>query len=88
MWVVDDEDRLRRLALDIAWTDADAVYVRSEILPANWRGKTLRVVRRPISGALEGMNVVPDSDSKTPTKVADKGSQTDEQTGETEVDHG
>ena len=56
-WVIDAEERLRRLDLDIAWTDRDAVYVESSTLPSDYRGKELRVVSRPAPGLLQGMEV-------------------------------
>ena len=57
VWLVDEEERLRRIELEVAWTDRDAVFVRSESLPKSWQETDLKVVRRPFGGALEGMQV-------------------------------
>jgi RND family efflux transporter MFP subunit len=89
IWVVDSEERLRRIELDVAWTDRDAVYVLAEGLPAPWQGKSLSVVRRPYAGALEGVQVRSESFTEQAPAVADSGSQgASIKAAREEVDHG
>jgi RND family efflux transporter MFP subunit len=56
-WVVDGEQRLRRVDLSVAWSDRDAIFVESASLPSDLRGKQLQVVRRPSPSLLAGIEV-------------------------------
>lgn len=71
VWLVDEDERLRRLDLDIAWTDADSIFVRPESLGPEWaeaaEQRGLRVVRRPSPAALEGMRVRIETNADTDT---------------------
>jgi RND family efflux transporter MFP subunit len=86
-WLVDVDLRLRRLELDIAWTDRDAVYVESSTLPSELRGKELRIVARPAPGLLQGMEVkVADAPAAKDQAVAASGKV--EAAAKAEADHG
>ncbi len=61
-WIVDDEQRLRKRSLDIAWGDDDTVYATAGLRSGE------RVVITPPSPALEGMEVSSTTDS--PAKVS------------------
>ncbi|MEM9463526.1 MAG: efflux RND transporter periplasmic adaptor subunit [Myxococcota bacterium] len=61
-WVVDDEQRLRKRTLEIAWGDDESVYATAGLRSGD------RVVITPPSPALPGMEVR--SEAKEPAKVS------------------
>lgn len=74
-WVVDDEQHLRKRALQIAWGDADTVYVRARV-----GGLSVgdRVVVTPPPSAIEGMPVRTTAKAAAPAQVSAAGSSPDQ----------